>query len=142
VAVGEWRTGGGGGRSHGDERRAERPGRWGELWRSAGEHREQGTALGAGQLNGRKERWARAAIIGEQRGVVWRGRSSAELLGGLRNDGVGGSVTRQQWLTSSQRRAQGARDRVRRNGQGRARQERACVHRGAGTRRGAGTHRG
>jgi hypothetical protein len=41
------------------------------------------------------------------------------------DDGVGGSVTRQRWLTSSQRRAQGARDRARRNGQGRARQERA-----------------
>jgi hypothetical protein len=27
------------------------------------------------------------------------------------DDGVGGSVTRQRWLTSSQRRAQGARDR-------------------------------
>jgi hypothetical protein len=59
--------------------------------------------------------------------MVWRGRSSAELLGGLRNDGVGGSVTRQQWLTSSQRCAQGDRDRARRNGQGRARQERARV---------------
>jgi hypothetical protein len=41
------------------------------------------------------------------------------------DDGVGGSVTRQRWLTSSQQRAQGARDRARRNGQGQARQKRA-----------------
>jgi hypothetical protein len=39
--------------------------------------------------------------------------------------GVGVSVTRQRWLTSSQRRAQGVRDQTRRNRQGRTRPERA-----------------
>jgi hypothetical protein len=39
------------------------------------------------------------------------------------DDGVGGSFTRQQWLTSSQRCAQGAKDRARQNGQRRTRPE-------------------